>query len=274
MRATLTLFVVFLILAVFLWVTSSGALFVLGMLFWLLLLVITVAYSDVALLYLLGAREVRASDEKIFFEAAAQEAYKLSLSTPRLYFYNGTLERSFILQKGRTTSLVLSKELLEKCSGPEMKAICFEMLLQVKRGMASKRTKAMFLLGLVTWLTHSVIGVLVSLIPFKEFRKTIYWFLNYLLHPFLSFMFSMILGKRYFKKLERYLADFPLEKELLDQVGLKLRKPFSYYSTPSRKLMELTSINKSKNFQSILALEFLPHEWDYLFVGEEIKRAE
>lgn len=274
MRATLSLLLIFLILGLFLWITLSGALFFIGMLFWLALLVITVGYADTLILYLLGAREMRSSDEKEFFEAAAQEAYKLSLPLPQLYFYNGTLERAFVLQNRETISLVLNKSLIEKCSPYEMKAICFELLLQVKRGMASKRTKTMFLLGLITWIIHSLTGFILSLIPFKDFRKATDWLISFLLHPFLDLMFKLILGKRYFRKLEKFLADFPMEKELLDRVGLKLRKPKFYYSLPSRKLLELSSVNKSKHFQNILALEFLPHEWDYLFVSKEIKRAE
>lgn len=79
-----------------------------------------------------------------------------------------------------------------------------------------------------------------------------------------------MMGGAYFKKLETLLNEFPKEKEMLDRVGLKLIKPLSYYSLPSRKLLVLSSVNKSRHFQSILALEFLPHEWDYLFKSEEL----
>lgn len=274
MRATLFLLFGHLLLGAFLWITLSGALLLLGALFWVFLLVITVGYSDTLILYLLGAREVRSGDEKNFFEAASQESYKLSVPMPRLYFYNGTLERAFVLQNRGSISIVLNKSLLEKSSLPELKAISFELLLQVKKGMASKRTKAMFILGFFSWIVHTFMGAILSLLPFKDVRRAFDWFLNFLLHPALAFIFKLTMGNRYFKRLENNLNAFEEEKELLLKVGLKLEKPYSYYSLPSRKILELFSVNKSRHFQNILALEFLPHEWDYLFRNQEIKSAE
>ena len=83
-----------------------------------------------------------------------------------------------------------------------------------------------------------------------------------------------MMGEGYFKKLSGLLTNFPEEKELLERVGLKLRSPLSYYSLPSRKVLELASINKSRHFQNIIALEFLPHEWDYFYVNEGLKSVE
>jgi hypothetical protein len=274
MRATFLLLLGFILLGLFLWATLSGALFFLGALAWLLILVITVGYPDTMVLFLLGAREVRSSDEKDFFSAASHEAYKLSVSMPRLYFYNGSLERAFVLQNRQSISIILNKTLLEKCTSSELKAICFELLLQVKKGMAPKRTKSMFLLGFIAWTIHSIIGLILSILPFRDLKKATDWVLNYLLHPVLDVLFKFVMGESYFKKLSTVLANFPEEREMLERVGMKLRKPSSYYSLPSRKLLELSAINKSRHFQNIIALEFLPHEWDYLFVNEGIKRAE
>jgi hypothetical protein len=274
MRATLFLLLSLAFLGLFLWATLSGALFFFGALIWLTLIVITIGYSDTMVLFLLGARELRSSDEKEFFESASQEAYKLAVPMPRLYFYNGTLERAFVLQNRDSISIILNKGLLDKSSKDELRAISFELLLQVKKGMASKRTKSMFLLGFMSWILHSLLGVVLALIPFKDIRRSADWFLNYLLNPVLEVLFKIVMGEGYFKKLQLLLADYPEEKELLEKVGLKLRKPYSYYSLPSRKVLELSSLYKSRNFQSIMALEFLPHEWDYLFTTSELKRAE
>lgn len=273
MRATLILLLTFLIIGLFLWITLSGALFGLGFVLWLFLVVVSIAYPDTVVLYLLGAREVRSSDQKDFFEAASQEAYKLGVRMPRLYFYNGTLERAFILQNNRSSSLILNKSLLDKCAPSELTGICFELLLQVKKGMAPKRTKAMFFLGVIAWFIHSILGLILTVIPVKEVKQALNWLLNYFLHPALDFLFKLILGESYFKKLEHVLGDFPREKELLDRAGLKLLRPVSYFSLPSRKLLELSSSYKSRHFQRILALEFLPHEWDYLFAQEELSGA-
>jgi hypothetical protein len=274
MRATLFLLLSFVFLGLFLWTTLSGALFFLGCLFGLILLVITVGYQDTMLLFLLGAREVRSSDEKIFFEAASQESYKLAVKMPRLYFYNGSLERAFVFQTRYSVSLVLNKVLLEKASADELKAICFELLLQVKKGMAPKRTRSMFFLGFFSWIIHSFLGLFINLLPFKDVRRAADWFINFLFHPVLEVLFKLLLGEAYFKKLEQFLGDYPEEKELLARVGLKLRRPYSYYSLPSRKLLELQSVNKSRHFQNIMALEFLPHEWDFFFKGGELLGAE
>lgn len=274
MRATFFLLLSMTILGLILWSTLSGALFFFGLVLLLLFAVITVGYSDTMVLYLLGAREVRSSDQKDFFEAASQEAYKLAVPMPRLYFYNGSLERAFVLQNRKNISLILNKGLLEKCSFAELSAISFELLLQVKKGMAPKRTKSMFILGFMAWITHSTVGMIFSLIPIKDVRKASDWILSYLLHPLLDFLFRIIIGESYFKRLQSLINDFPIEQEQLNRVGLRLRKPYDYYSLPSRKLLELTSVNKSRHFQNILALEFLPHEWDFLFKSEELKRAE
>lgn len=274
MRATLFLLVSTLIIGLFLWVTFSGASFVFGFLLWLVFIVITVGYSDTMILFLLGAREVRSSDEKEFFEAASQEAYKLAVPMPRLYFYNGSLERAFVLQNRHSISVILNKTLLEKCTFDELSAISFELLLQVKTGQAPKRTKSMFILGFFAWIVHSLVGLIFTLIPVKEIGKASDWILSYLLHPLLDFLFKLIMGEGYFRKLQNSINEFPSEKDQLTRVGLKLRSPTDYYSLPSRKLLELSSVNKSRHYQNILALEFLPHEWDYLFKVEDIKRAE
>lgn len=274
MRATLFILLGLSFIGLFLWVTLSGALFLFGVMAWLAIAVITIGYYDTMVLFLLGARELRSSDEKDFFEAASQEAYKLAVSMPRLYFYNGSLERAFVLQGRDAISIILNKALLEKSSKDELRAISFELLLQVKKGMARKRTKSMFILGFTSWIIHSFFGVILALIPFQDVKRAADWFINYLLNPILELFFRIMMGEGYFKKLSHLLSEYPGERELLARVGLKLRKPYSYYSIPSRKLLELSSIYKSRHFQSIMALEFLPHEWDYLFVNEELKRVE
>jgi hypothetical protein len=274
MRATLFLFLGFIILGLFLWVTLNGVfLFIAGMI-GLALVVITIGYPETMLLFLLGARELRSSDEKSFFEAAAQESYKLSVPMPRLYFYNGSLDRAFVFQARHNVSIVLNKNLLERATKEELKAICFELLLQVKKGMSTKRTKCMFVLGLSTWIIHSLSGLLTNLIPFKDIRKGSKWFTNYLFNPVLDFVYRIMMSESYFRKLEQFIGEYPEEKALLGRVGLKLRKPYSYYSLPSRKLLELHSVGRSRHYQNIMALEFLPHEWDYLFRTLEIKGAE
>lgn len=265
MRATFLIALAYLILFLLAWTTFKGIFLGISLLGLVIILVITVGYNDTVILFLLGAREVRSSDEKNFFEAASQEAYKLCLPMPRLYFYNGSLERAFILQSGGTVSIVLNKSLLDKTSIDELKAICFELLLQVKKGMASKRTKSMFVLGSMAWSVYSLVGIVTQILPFQDIRRSMTWLVNFLLQPLLGTLFNLIMGDNYFKKLESLLKDYPEELALLDKVGLKLEGADSYHSLPSRKMTELYSINKSRQFQKIMALEFLPHEWDYLF---------
>lgn len=274
MRAAIILILFFSLLVLSAWITLSGAIFFFVGLFLLFLAVVSIGYTDTFVLYILGAREVRSSDEKEFSQAASQQAYKLAVKAPYLYFYNGSLERAFVLQSQKKISLVLNKSLLEKCTPEELEAICFELLLQSKKRMASKRTRAMFMLGLVSWLIHSVFGFFMMLIPVTEVKKASEWFLNYLIHPWLDVIFKFVLGDGYFKKLENSLNEFPEEKELLEKVGLKLSRPVSYHSLPSRKILEFSSISKSNHFQNMMALEFLPHEWDYLFKDMEMKRAQ
>jgi hypothetical protein len=131
----------------------------------------------------------------------------------------------------------------------------------------------MFFLGTLVWTVHSLISLVTAFVPFKDVRKSADWFVNYFFNPVLEFLFKIIVGENYFKKLGNFLNDFPSEKEHLVRLGLKLRKPDSYYSLASRKILELQAINKSKHFQNIMALEFLPHEWDFIFADVELKGA-
>jgi Zn-dependent protease with chaperone function len=264
----------FLLLGSFLWIVFSGAFLVFLLTLLLFLVIICIGYSDSMVLYLLGARGVRSGDEKMFFEASSQEAYKLSVPIPKLYFYNGSLERAFVLQNRQNISLILSKGLIEKSTSLELRGICFELLLQVKRGMATKRTKLMFLLGFTSWIIHSLFGAIATLLPFKEVRRVFDCSVSFILHPLLGLLFQILIGKRYFRKLEKNLNQFSTEKELLRSAGLKIEQPFSYYSLPSRKVLEFMGTTKSRHFQNIQALEFLPHEWDFLFHQWELKSAE
>lgn len=274
MRATLIMTLCFILFTAFLWATLSGAWLVIGLLLDLVTLVITIGYQDTMLLVLLGAREVTSNEEKDFFEAASQEAYKLSLRIPRLYFYNGSLERAFVLQNGKDVSLVVDKNLLLGSSKTELSAICFELLLQVKKGMAPKRTKSMFVIGFLSWITHSVSGILLKILPFADVRRAINWTLSFLIQPILEVLFRMMVTENYFRRLDSLLSSFPLEKDLILKVGLKVRTTNIHHSLPSRKLLELSSIYKSRQFQSMMVLEFLPHEWDYLFVTSGLNSVE
>lgn len=274
MRVNFILLVSTLLFGLFLWVTLSGASLAVAVIFLLFLILITVGYPDKAILFFLGAREVRSRDEAIFFKTASQEAYKLAVPMPHLYFYNGSVERAFVLQNKSVSSIILSKNLLHSISEDELHAICFELLLQVKKGMAGKRTKVMFLLGSCSWISHSLVGLISKLIPAKEVQEALNWVLNYLLHPLLDLLFRFTLGTGYFRKLTGHVSDYPYEKELLLKLGLKLIEPRSIHSLPSRKLQEFASASRSRHFQNILAIEFLPHEWDYFFGKEGLIRAQ
>ena len=274
MRVNLLLLLTTLLFGAFLWVSLSGALLVLAGLFLLFLIVVTIGYPDKAILFFLGAREVRSRDEALFFKTAAQEAYKLAVPMPHLYFYSGSVERGFVLQNKNVTSVIISKNLLHSVSEDELHAICFELLLQVKKGMAPKRTKVMFLLGSCSWASHSFVSLVARLIPVKDVKEALDWVLNYLLHPFLEFLFRISLGHGYFRKLSSYVGDYPYEKEQLVKLGMKLREPETIYSLPSRKLQEFASASRNRHYQNILAMEFLPHEWDFFFGKEGLNSAQ
>ena len=265
MRVTLFLLILNCLLGAILWVTLSGALLIIGFIILLMFIVVSIGYSDTAILFFLGAREVRSADEADFHAAAVQEAYKLSVPRPRLYYYNGTLERAFVLQNKKSISLVLSKDLIDVCTKDELAAICFELLLQVKKNLAIKRTKVMFLIGMATWLSYGSVELLIKIVPNNDFKQSMNWLMYYLLHPWLDLMFKLTLGEKYFKKLEFLLKDYPNENDLLQKVGSKLKKNNEIYSLSSRKLIEFASANKSRHYQNIITLEHLPQEWDLLF---------
>lgn len=269
MRVNLFLTILTLLFGLILWVSLNGAWLVSAGLLWLVFIVITIGYSDKAVLFFLGAREVKSNDEPAFYQAAAQEAYKLKLPVPHLFFYDGTLDRGFILQNKNAINIALSKRLMQTSSADDLTAICFELLLQAKKGSAPKRTKVMFLIGLISWLSHSVVAIFLKLFRAREISQATNIFLNYFLHPWLNLVFRFTLGKGYFRKLRLYLEDYPSEFELLRFTGSKLEHTDELHSLPSRKLLELSSIRKNRQFQNILALEVLPHEWDFLFVKDK-----
>ena len=272
MRVTALLFVITGLMALLLWVSLSGFWFIIGLLIWLVFIVISVGYRDTAILFFLGAREVKSIEENKFYAAAIQEAYKLAVPQPRLYFYNGTLERAFVLQNRKDIALVVSKELLENCSQEELSAICFELLLQVKKNLAAKRTKVMFLIGIASWFFYGVVEIFVKVLPFKEVRLSVTWLIYYLINPWLEFVFKFTIGANYFRKLENYLKDYPLENNLISKLVSKLTRPEEIYSQSLRKLIEVSALNKSRHYRSIIALEFLPHEWDIIFDTKSGKR--
>jgi len=273
MRAGFLLIILFLVLSLF----SGVVLFNFSLVGFLILFVVGLvfawAYYDKAILFFLGAREVRSGDQPIFFEAASQEAYKLAVSVPKIYVYDGSLDRGFILQNGKNVNLILSRNFLQKAQASELSSICFILLLQVKKGMASKRTKAMFLLGGTAWVVHGFSDMLASLIPIKDVKRSIEWISSYLLHSFLEFVFSIIMGESYFKKLEQYISFYPAEQTNLRSVGLKLQKYPEIYSLTSKKILEFSAASKGTSFRNVFALEILPHEWDILFLEQEMFHA-
>jgi hypothetical protein len=265
MRINLILFLFCTVLGVFLWVTLSGALLAFGLLGLLAFIIMTLGYPDKAVLFFLSAREIKSNDEPLLFEAASTEAYKLRVQAPSLYFYDGALERAFVLQNRKHISLVLSKRLMLVSASQDLGPICFELLLQAKKAIAPKRTKVMFLLGLISWFVHSVMDLFLKLFRRKEVNEASDMVLNYLLHPWLDLLFRLTMGQGYFRKLKHYLEDYPREFEQLKFTAMKWERPSALYSLPSRKMIELSSVSKNRRFQNMLAIEILPHEWDILF---------
>jgi hypothetical protein len=270
MRINLILLLGLFVLLTTSWVLFEGTLLVIALILILGFVVFSALYHDKMILFYLGAREIRMPENPAFFKVASQEAYKLSLPMPSLYFYNGTLERGFILHNRHSLSLVINKELLDNCKPFELSAICFELLLQAKVGLAAKRTRLTFLLGTLSWIGHSIGAIFQKIIPIREFQFCLNWLVNYLLNPWISFIFNLTVGQGYFKKVEAALNAYPQEKELFLKVGLKIHRADVVYSLPSKKLIELSSIKRSQTFQNIISLEFLPHEWDYLFKVTEV----
>lgn len=273
MRVTLFHLLLSCTIGLILWDTSSGIFLTIGLILYLVFIVISIGYTDTWILFLLGAREVRSSDEVDFHSAAVQEAYKLSVPRPHLYYYNGSLERAFVLQNQKEISLVFSKDLLQICSKEELAAICFELLIQVKKNLASKRTKVMFLIGFASWISHTLVDLISKIIPISEVRKSMNWLMSYLIHPWMDLFYKLTLGEKYFKKLEVLLKDYPKENDLLRRVGSKLRVNNEIYSLASRKAIECSSVDRSRHYQNIITLEFLPHEWDLIFNSDMEARA-
>jgi hypothetical protein len=268
MRISLFLLCLFLVISLTVWLALTGFWLLCGLSLLLVFLVISVGYIDVAILVFLGAREIKSTEESNFHRAAIQEAYKLGVPLPKLYFYNGTLERVFVIQQRRDVGLIISKGLLEICSKEELSAICFELLLQVKKNMASKRTKVLFLIGMITWVFQMIVNLVIKFIPFKDVRSALNGLIYFMINPWIDLIYKFLMGNKYFNKLEFFLKEYPTENKLLSDVSSKLIRPNEIYSLSSRKLIELSSLHKSSQYLGIITLEFLPHEWDLIFDGK------
>jgi hypothetical protein len=257
------IFVSLMVLASLLWLEG----FWVGLSFVIIgfLLVITVFYTDAALLFFLGARGIKRADEAKFHLASAQEAYKLALPVPRLYFYNGSFDRAFVFEARGDISLVLSKDLLDNCTSEEIAAICFSLLLQVKKNLVKKRNKTIFIMTFIAWISNGLIEMIGQLLKIKYVRLSLNWLSNFLLKPWLDFFYKISLGERYFLQIKKALMDYPIEAEMLKKVAGKINRPDEIDSFSSRKLLEYSAIGKNRHFQRIINIELLPHEWDYIF---------
>jgi hypothetical protein len=233
-----------------------------------LFLIISMAYADSAILFFLGARGLKRADEAKFHHASAQEAYKLAVPAPRLYFYNGTLDRAFVLEGRGEISLVLSKDLLENCNLEEISAICFALLLQVKKNLVKKRNKTLFLIGLISWISSAVIEILSKLFRHKHLKLSLNWMSAYLLRPWLEIIYKISIGEKYFQKIKKNLSEYPAEASHLMRAAGKIYRPDELDSFSSKKIWEYSSLGKNANFQRIISLELLPHEWDFIFKPE------
>lgn len=267
MRINFFLLLLSTVLALILWVTLSGALAVIAGLILAFFIMVVLFYADKSVLFFLGAREVKSTAAVDFSQAAVQQAYKLGVPVPGLYFYDGAFERAFILENRRSLSLVLSKQVLSSSNPEDLEAICFELLIQARDGLASKRTRLMFMVGFFSWLTHSILRIVLR--PFRSRDASVAGNLvvNYFLYPWTDLLFRLCLGKGYYKRLQNSLKAYPREWELLKRVGLKLNGGEILGSLPSRKLMEYSASGRSTQLQNILAIEVLPHEWDFIFKG-------
>jgi hypothetical protein len=228
---------------------------------------------DRAILFFLGAREVRSGDQPQYFEAASQEAYKLSLPQPKIFVYEGSLERGFILQNRNQLSLVLSRSFLTKMNLPELSGVCFSLLLQAKKKLVHKRTKAMFITGTISWVFNNFASLVAVVVPEKNSKKVIHAVFDFFLIPGLRLIFDVILGKSYFRQFSTYLNEYPNDYNSLQVAGMKLERCSEIYSFPSRRIYEFSVSTRRNSYKNILFLELLPHEWDYLFLKQDLMSA-
>jgi len=219
-------------------------------------------YSDKAILFFLGAREVTGGDQPSFYNAALQEAYKLGVPLPKTYIYEGNFERGFVLQNKKNVSLIISRSFLKKVKDFELSGMCFALLLQVKNRQARKRTRVLYLIGGASWLMNSLCSFIAGFIPVKEIRNSVEWFFSFFLYPFLEIIFKFSLGKNYFKFLDEELSKYPDDYKALKLAVLKFDKHDEIYSLASKKTLQFHIATKTTNLKNILALELLPHEWD------------
>ena len=262
MRVSFFLFLFFTALVVLGWAFLSG--WVLGVFYFLLVtgLLVFINATDKILLLLLGSREIKFEYEEELTNRVAQIAYKLGIRPPKLYFYNGVLDRAFILQCGQRISLVYSKNLLDICSDEEVEAVSFELLIQAKNNLARKRSLTLGIIGIVSWISQGFVGSIKKMIPSKRVGEVLNWLIYYAIHPWFMVAFRLMFGWSSLRKVNAQLASYESEAILIDHVKRKINYPDDLYSLPMKKFIELTLINKNPHFQNVLALEFLPHEWD------------
>jgi len=240
----------------------TGWILIISMIIVLVSSVIMIYYLDRVTLSFLSARPTTLQENEKVFRAANLQAYKLETISPEIYYYHGTIKRAFVLQHGKRISLLLHEDLISDSSDEELGALFFSLLVQVKKGFAKKRTRIMFLIGLIAWGGTETANILGTLLPGKNSRKNCYLAFMYLFSPISSVLFKVGLGRSFFDQMILSLSSYSQESEEFQRYLKKIKTIFLQPSFTTKSLQLYLATQKSTNLQIQVILENLPHEWE------------
>lgn len=223
-------------------------------------------YPDKFLLHFLQAREITETEFPFAHQVASNQAFKLRLSAPQVYTYNGFFHRAFAFSSGKRSVLVIERTVLTTVSKEELEALLFSLGLQIKDGIAKKSTFALLSLA-VCWVPYlKMMGL------WKSPPQLLGWLGQFIVSPAASLLHRVGYNQMTCQKFLNHLSFFPYEESRLQDLNGRFDQPKLHLSVARDLTFRAGAASHGPREQMILALEAATHLMDYLSVisGENV----
>lgn len=215
-------------------------------------------YPEKLLLHFLQARETTESEFLLAHQVASNQSFKLRLTTPQIYTYNGFFHRAFALSARRRAIFVVERGILDHASKEELEALWFSMALQIKDRSAKSSTFA--LLGMaVCWVPYLKLMQL-----WRDPPIVMGWIGQFMVAPVANLLHHVGYGEAKCQKFLGHLAQFPHEESRLRELNGRLTQPRLYSSVARDLSFRASAAYHGPREQMILALESAAHPLDFL----------
>jgi len=209
-------------------------------------------WSDKFLLHFLQAREVSRAEWPLVHRVSRNQAFKLGVTAPALYTYNGFFARLFALHRGGRVVFVVERSVLEDADEDEIAALMFALTLQVREQVAGRATGA--LLGLALWWLPflKLMGPLPGLAPLGQF----------LVAPVAGVWHRAGFAQSDVRRFYTAFARYPHEHGAFNRWVARHPQPRLQASPGRDFVFRASAASHGPREQLILALEGALHPWD------------